>query len=100
MRSRRLDNLCEGLGDARDQMNSAKVEEQSLIQAALQQMVKEGIQVYKHARVELARVPGAEKLRVRVVKEEGDAGAEDLAPPDDQQGEGEGEVESDANAIH
>ena len=102
VRSRALDNLCEGLGDARDTMNRAKVDEQSLIQSALQTMQQKGITVYKHARVELARVPGAEKLRVRIVKEDGDAGAEDLAPADEgviDEG-GEAEAAADADAIH
>lgn len=31
------------------------------------------VTVYKHAGIELARMPGAEKLRVRVTKETGDA---------------------------
>ncbi len=54
-------------------MNTARVEEQQLIATALQVMVEHKIAVYRHARVELARVPGAEKLRVRMTKEEGDA---------------------------
>jgi len=72
-------------------MNAAKLEEQGLISSALQAMQKDGRSVYRHARIELARVPGAEKLRVRLTKEEGDAGAEDLEPPD-----GEGEEETPA----
>jgi hypothetical protein len=86
VRNRRLDNICEAIGDARDQINAAKQEEQGSIQAALQVMQRDGVQVYRHARVELARIPGAEKLRVRMTKEEGDAGAADLEPA----GEGEG----------
>lgn len=82
VRNRRLDNLCEAIGDARETMNSAKNDEQGSIQAALQEMQRGGLQVYRHARVELARIPGAEKLRVRVTKEEGDAGAGDLELPD------------------
>lgn len=82
VRNRRLDNLCESIGDARETMNGAKQQEQSDIQAALQVMQRDGLQVYRHARVELSRVPGAEKLRVRLTKEDGDAGVEDLEPPD------------------
>lgn len=63
-------------------MNSARLEEAGLVVSALQQMVKRKLTVYKHARVELARVPGAEKLRVRVTKDDGDAGDDDLANPD------------------
>ncbi len=87
VRSRKLDNVCEGIGDERQRMNEAKSEEQGLIQAALQEMQRTGIQVYKHGGVELARVPGAEKLRVRLTKDQGDAGAEDLEPADTDVGE-------------
>ncbi len=75
-----LDNICEGIGDERGRMNAAKTEEKGLIQAALQRMQKRGLSVFRHAGVELARVPGAEKLRVRLTKEAGDAGEEDLEP--------------------
>ena len=78
-----LDRLCEGIGECRDQINTARQEETGLIQSALQTMVKKNLTVYKHAGIELARVPGAEKLRVRVVKEQGDAGDEDLEKGDD-----------------
>lgn len=63
-------------------MNTAKTEETGLVASALQTMVKKGVSVYKHGGVELARVPGAERLRVRLVKEQGDADADDLDPPD------------------
>lgn len=82
VRSRKLDNLCEGIADCRGQKNAAVTEEKSLDASALQVMVQQGITVYRHGGVELARIPGAEKLRVRMTKEEGDAGAEDLEPSD------------------
>lgn len=78
VRNRKLDNLCEAIGEERNRMNAAKQEEQASIQAALQVMQRDNVTVYKHAGVELARVPGAEKLRVRLVKEQGDADAGDL----------------------
>jgi len=96
VRSAKLDNLCEGLHDCRGTMNDAKQEETGLIQAALQVMVQRGVSVYKHAGIELARVPGAEKLRVRVIKEQGDAGAADLEPPAEGDDEGEPEQSVDA----
>lgn len=68
-------------------MNAARVEEQSDIQAALQEMQRRNVTVYRHARIELARIPGAEKLRVRVTKEEGDAGAADFKPGEDADSE-------------
>lgn len=78
VRSKRLDNLCESIGEHREKMNAARTEEQSDIVAALQEMQKKKISVYKHGGVELARVPGAEKLRVRLTKEQGDADVDDL----------------------
>lgn len=96
VRSRRLDSICESIADERDKVNEAKKEEGGLISSALQEMQAKGIQVYKHGGVELARVPGAEKLRVRRVKDEGDAGAEDLEPGD-QGGGGDSAGDADGN---
>ena len=55
-------------------MNKAKTEEKGLINSALQEMQAKKITTYHHAGIELARVPGAEKLRVRLTKaaDEGD----------------------------
>lgn len=83
IRSKRLDNLCESIAEQREKMNSARVEEQSDIAAALQEMQKRGIHTFKHNGVELARVPGAEKLRVRLTKDNGDASDEDLEQSDE-----------------
>lgn len=87
VRDQRLDNLCEAMADHRRVMNAARVEEQGDIVTALQHMVKKNISVYKHAGIELVRVPGAEKLRVRLVKEQGDADADDLETGDAGGGE-------------
>jgi len=73
VRSEKLDSLCESIGDERETMNKARTETQALIAAALEIMTKKGISVYRNATIELARIPGADKLRVRVTKEEGDA---------------------------
>src|SRR5436189_3361799 len=78
VRSKKLDNICEGIGQERETMNAARTEEQSLIQSALRVMQQTDITTYRHARIELSRVPGAEKLRVRMTKEEGDASDGDL----------------------
>lgn len=94
VRSKKLDNLCEDIGEAREKMNGAKVDEQAAIQAALQVMQKEDRSVFRHAGVELARVPGAEKLRVRLTKEQGDADERDLkSGAEETGGEGGGETE-------
>lgn len=79
-RNVRLDNICEGVANERGIMNAASLEEKSLVQSALQVMQAKGIQVYKHAGVEMARVPGSEKLRVRLTKQTGDADENDLEP--------------------
>jgi hypothetical protein len=82
VRSKRLDNICEAIGEERRAVNAAKQEEVGLIASALQVMQREDVTVYRHARVELSRVPGAEKLRVRLTKEDGDADASDLESDD------------------
>jgi hypothetical protein len=73
VRSEKLDAICESIGDERDAMNKARTETQALIGAALDIMTKKNLTVYRHDKIELARIPGADKLRVRVTKEEGDA---------------------------
>lgn len=56
-------------------MAHAKADEQGSIQGALQEMKKRGLVAYKHAGVELAFVPGADKLRVRLTKDASDSSA-------------------------
>jgi hypothetical protein len=87
IRNVKLDNICEGIAEERGTMNAAKQQETGLIQSALQVMTGKGIQVYKHGGVELARVPGAEKLRVRLTKETGDADESDLEPAEAEEEE-------------
>jgi hypothetical protein len=94
VRNGKLDNLCEGIADVRATMNEAKQEEKGLIAAALQTMVAKGVTVYKHGGVELARVPGAETLRVRLVKAQGDADADDLEEATDADDEAEADDEA------
>jgi hypothetical protein len=74
LRNAKLDNLCEGIGEELDLANRATQDADSLKASALQVMQQRKLQVYKHAGVELARVPGSEKLRVRRTKDQtGDA---------------------------
>lgn len=73
VRNTRLDNICEGIAEERQQKNAADLEEKQLTSTALQVMQSSKISAYRHAGVELARVPGAEKLRVRLTKETGDS---------------------------
>lgn len=83
VRDQTLDNLCESIGEHRAAKNLHTEHEQADIQAALTRMQEIGKRcvVYKHAGVELARVPGAEQLRVRLTKSTGDAGAAELVGP-------------------
>lgn len=69
----RLERLCDSIGTQREVINAAKTTERGDIQAALQEMQRSGLQVFRHGGVELARIPGADKLRVRVTDEEGGA---------------------------
>ena len=77
MRNGRLDNICESIEEERARVNAARKEEATLIAAALSVMQGNRIHAYKHAGIELARVPGTEKLRVRLVKDDGDAEVSD-----------------------
>lgn len=61
----KLDNLCESIGESRSQMNKLRQEEAQDLRAALKLMRKHERTSYRHAGVEMARVPGEEKLRVR-----------------------------------
>lgn len=98
-RNTRLDNYCEAIAEHRAAKNAATLAEAGDISGALQEMQRSSTTVYKHAGVELARVPGAEKLRVRLAKGEGDADAGDLETGDGDAGEGSEFAEDRANAV-
>lgn len=106
VRSRKLDNICESINDCRSQKNDAVTEERSLEASALQVMQKEDRTVYRHGGVELARIPGAEKLRVRLTKEEGDADESNLKKPepepepDEELPASEGGIGGESGEIH
>lgn len=69
VRNGRLDRTCEALGDIRDTLNQSKAEESRMKQAAIQEMSAGHILTYKHAGIELVLVPGADNLRVHVIKQ-------------------------------
>lgn len=73
----RLNNLCEAIAEDRKNAAHAHADEVGSTQAALKRMRERGWSIYKHAGVELVFVPGADKLRVRVTKD--DVG--DMAAP-------------------
>jgi len=68
-----LDRLCESLGETRDKMAELRADEAGDSQAALTRMRARSLTSYRHAGVEMARVPGEEKLRVRTSKEKATA---------------------------
>lgn len=97
VRSAALDRICEDLADDRKRQAQAVADEKSDKQLALAQMHQENIAAYHHAGIELVRVPGEEKLRVRVTDEDG---ANATLPADAQtQGTGDPQVDGDDPAA-
>jgi len=92
-----LDKIASAIGDCRDNMNELRTEEKGHLQVARKLMHQYGKSVYKHAGVEIVLVPGDEKVRVRVLKDEGsssssgsdDAGDNNEAPDAGDSGDGE-----------
>jgi hypothetical protein len=89
-----LDHSCEDLAEIRAAKNDLVQREKQAIGGALQRMQQRRTQAYKHAGVELSRVPGADKLRVRLTEDDGDASVDsgtttsthdDLLPSQDEQ---------------
>lgn len=92
VRNVRLDRFCESIGEGREKMNVLRNEEKGDLQGALREMHDKRVTAYRHAGVELVRVPGSrrvfiacfgvgeEKLRVRTSKE----GASDITETDDE----------------
>lgn len=75
VRSGPLDNLCESIADDRARLNKASGNINGAKAKALEimQAAKPPYTVYKHGGVELARVPGADKLRIRLTDDDGNA---------------------------
>lgn len=99
-----LDRACETIRGCRDQMSDLRETEQGAIQSALRRMhakqeqTNEPWQFYKAHGVELSRVTGDEKLRVRVTKDDNgpadgeedlDGGGNDDASGQEETGAGE-----------
>ena len=69
LRIKALDKLCEQISDTRAAMNRLRGEETDLERHAHKEMQEHGQMTWSAAGVELARVPGDEKLRVRTIRE-------------------------------
>lgn len=72
VRHTKIDNAAEHIAEYRADMNECRTQEQTWISTALREMQAAGVMTYKHAGVELVRVPGDEKLRVRSLKDGGE----------------------------
>lgn len=64
-----LDRICQGIAETRAEMNRLRGEETDLELQALKTMRLHSSTAYQSAGVELVRVPGEEKLRVRTARE-------------------------------
>jgi hypothetical protein len=65
-----LDDCAAAIGEIRDQMAELRADEQGHKRTALNLMRRHDRTTWRHAGVELARVPGEEKLRIRKTKGE------------------------------
>ncbi|MDH4290513.1 MAG: hypothetical protein OEV65_17375 [Aquincola sp.] len=83
VRNIRLDNICTSIAETRADQNRLRGEEAGLEQMALRVMREDrrkdpkGIFSYRHAGVELVRLVGDEKLRVRTSRDNATAEVQD-----------------------
>ena len=83
-----LDRVCSSLADLRHDLNEIRGNEKEEMVTALREMRKANRQAYKAHGIELVRVAGDEKVRVRLVKGEGAADVEE-----------EGDTDTDLEAM-
>lgn len=74
--NRILNNACEQIAEGRSFMARGRTVEQEGIGIALQEMQRRDVRAYRHAGVELAFVPGVDKLRVRLTEDSQNATGE------------------------
>lgn len=108
LRIRALDKVCEQIADTRGAMNRLRGEEADLERHAHRLMREHKQMTWTGAGVELSRVPGDEKLRVRTSRETstapgegGEASAEEQTDGDINEGadEGPNDVEMLGTAV-
>lgn len=85
-----LDDCAASIADVRDNMNELRGEEKGYLSTARSLMHKYGKSVYKHAGVEIVLVPGDEKVRVRILKDDGNASSSGSDDAGGDAGAGEG----------
>ena len=76
-----LDNVCEAIAEIRGEKNELIQREGEQMNIGLKEMRKNGKTTWRHAGVELVRVPGEEKLRVRTTKSQATAEVEEPPAP-------------------
>ena len=82
IRNAKLDKYAESIGECRDAINSASVNEKHYRAAALKEMQAKAIQFWSHGGVDFIRVPGEDKLKVKTHKDGGspETGGEEESP--------------------
>lgn len=89
VRVRRLDDICHELAEVRATMAQARADEEGAEKLALDVMHRHNLRAYHASGVELAIVPGEEKLRVRTSK-----GTRATATTTDDLGDGQDPAEA------
>lgn len=84
-RIRPLDDIAAAIADCREQKNALATEEKGLQATALRLLKEHRKHSWKHAGVELIRVPGDEHLSIRLVR----SGAANDNAPDEERGDRE-----------
>lgn len=69
VRDARLDELCEEIGQVREELAQAKKDEQDGITAAMERMKETGCHRYEFAKIQLTFKPGRDRLAVKRLKE-------------------------------
>lgn len=97
VRNIQLDKITEAIADERRTKNAALNEEKTLKSQAEKEMQRKNITVYENNGVELVMVPGAPSLRVRLVKQTGEASVEDGTSSNGGGDESDGEESGDGD---
>lgn len=77
-----LDDCAAALGEIRDEMAELRAQEKDQMSTALKIMRERDRTTWRHAGIEMSRVAGEEKLRVRKSKEQATASVESDLPSD------------------
>lgn len=85
VRDARLDELCEEIGQAREELAQAKKDEEDGIAAALERMRERKCHRYEFAKVQLTFKAGQDRVAVKVLKETTSPGGD--IPSDAQKGQ-------------